>query len=70
MRPLVAVQEKSKLERLGKKVEQYLPFMKADKTKLATLSGWVEMNEWGIYNAAHKMMETQHWGLRTGLELE
>ena len=21
------------------------------------------MNEWGVYYGAHKMMETQHWGL-------
>ena len=44
--------------------------MKTDKTKLATLSGELDMNEWGIYNAAHKMMETQHWGLRNRARIQ
>ena len=31
--------------------------------KLANITGTLDMNEWGIYHAAHKMMETRHWGL-------
>lgn len=31
--------------------------------KLPRITGVLDMNEWGIYHAAHKMMETRHWGL-------